>query len=337
MNTSEAQQSIKNVTSELFSLNPSALISLFIIDVSDLLFNQGIASETELLLKRNVEFRFHNNINLTSKSIFWQGDEYVAAPIQADGFEMNIKGSTPTPRLGLTVSDEGIPTLSRLKDRIYQMAGDIIGAKVIRIRTFAKFLDEVNFIGGIPPQNFFPDPNSELPRDIYYIDRKSEENKNIISYELSPIFDVDGIKLPGRIVSANSCVAQYRSHGCNYEYSSRKSDIHGDATLPASAPPVATVHNEKITSLLSGVAFIDKGKYNLNQIYSKGDFIYIEHRDIKYYFVSKINNNSTQPPDSSVWMQDECSKKVLGCKLRFGNISDGSLPFVGFPSCTRFR
>lgn len=334
---SDANISIKNLNAELFSLNPSALITLFTIDITDLAFNQGIASQSDLLNNNNLIFRFHNTINVTSKSIFWQGQEYIAAPIQAVGFETSVKGTPPTPKLSLSVSDEGIAHLARLKDRIYQL-GDIVGGKLNRIRTFAKFLDSVNFLNGIPPQNFFPDPNSELPRDIYFIDRKSNENKNFLEYELSPLFELEGIKLPGRLVSQNNCSAQYRCEGCLYEYSNRKNnDIHGDGILPQNAPPIATSFNEPINTLITGVPFIDKGAYNINQVYNKGEFCFIQHRGVNYYFVSKIDNNATSPPDSSVWIADECSKKLLGCKLRWGNIGNGVLPFNAFPSVTRFK
>ena len=53
--------------------------------------------------------------------------------------------------------------------------------------------------------------------------------------------------------------------------------------------------------------------------------------------MSKLNNNSTQPPDSSTWIADECSKILLGCKLRLNNIGSGTLPFGGYPSVNRFR
>ena len=41
MLTSEAKQSVKNITAETFKLNPSALVTLFEIDISDLAFNMG--------------------------------------------------------------------------------------------------------------------------------------------------------------------------------------------------------------------------------------------------------------------------------------------------------
>lgn len=337
MDKNTGQTSVKNIVIESFSLNPSALITLFEIDISDLGFNQGIISQTEIDLQQNTVFRFHNNINLTTKSIFWKGQEYVAAPIAADGFETNLKGTLPTPKLSMTVSDDGIPALAALKERLFEM-GDIVGGKITRIRTYSRFLDAANFIGGVPPANFFPDPNAELPRDIFFIDRKSIENKNFIEYELSSIFDVEGIKLPGGLVSQDCCRWQYRGEGCLYEYASRKNAItHGDGILPISAPPVATALDEPINTLITGVSFVDKGAYNRGMSYNKGESVFLAHRGINYYFVSKIDNNLTVPPDDSVWIQEDCSKKMRACKMRFQNIGSGSLPIGAYPSVNRFK
>lgn len=338
MEKSEAISSIKNVVSETFSLNPSACISLFEIDISEIGFALGIVTETDIVLKNDIIFRFHNNTNTVTRSLFWQGNEYIAAPINAQGFDMSSKGSVANPKLSITVSDEGIPYLSILKDRIYQLGGDIVGAKVTRIRTFAKFIDIDNFNDGIVPKDYSPDPNAEISRDVFYIDRKSSENKNSLEFELSPIFDLQGIKLPGRLVSANSCPFLYRGHGCLYEYISRKnSEEHEDGTLPSSAPPVANFLNEKFSVLLPGIPLVDRGLHNKGQAYNKGEYVYIEHRNIKYYFVSKMDINTNSPPDSRFWLADECSKNILGCKLRWLTIGNGTLPYGGFPSTTRFR
>ena len=79
MDKNTAQSSIKNLTSELFSLNPSSLLTLFEIDISQIGFDTGNITETEITLQKDVVFRFHNSINLTSSSVFWQGKEYIAS------------------------------------------------------------------------------------------------------------------------------------------------------------------------------------------------------------------------------------------------------------------
>lgn len=336
MSTAQAQVSSKNVASELISLNPSALIQLFEINVEDLGFNVGAISNTEVALGLNTIFRFHNNINLTSSSIFWQGNEYVAAPIIAEGFEMNLKGSPAVPKLTISVSDSGIPHLTILKQRIREM-GDVVGAQVTRIRTFARFLDASNFFNQAPPVNFNPDPTQELPRDIYYIDKLALENKNQVQYELSPLFIVEGITLPGRIISQASCAWIYRGEGCLYEFSGRKTSVHGNGTLPASAPPVANALDQRFSTLVTGVPFTDRGQYNIGQSYNRGDYVYIQNRGINYYFVSQANNNNTVPPNQSGWVADECSKRLLGCKSRWDNIGSGISPYGAFPSVNRFQ
>lgn len=336
ISTGQAQISAKNVASELFSLSPSALVTFFEIDIGDLGLQVGTISQTEISFGIDTLFRFHNNISLTTNSLFWQGVEYTAAPITAENFETNLKGSPSTPVLSVTVSDDGIPQLSILKQRIRDL-GDIVGAKVTRIRTFARFLDSINFNNQVPPQGFYPDPTQELPRDIYYIDRLSNENKNYIQYELSPLFVVEGITLPGRIISEAVCPWQYRGDGCLYEFSGRKTYAHGDGNLPIYAPPVATDLDELFSNLVSGVPYVDKGLYNFAQNYNKGEYCYIKNRGIKYYFMSTVNANNTVPTNPSGWIADACSKRVLGCKYRWQSVGTGILPFGGFPSVTRFQ
>ena len=335
---SQAQTSIKNIVGESYSLNPSALITLYEIDVSNLGLEMGVLTSSDVVLKNNTIFRFHNNVNLTTNSIFWRGSEYIAAPIFAQGFEFNLKGANPVPKLSITVSDDGIPLLTALKIRLSQLGNDLCGAMVTRIRTYARFLDIDNFVGGIPPQNFYPDPNAELPRDVYYIDKKSSETKTYIEYELAPLFEVENIKLPARLVSESSCAFFYRGQGCLYEYASRYNPaIHFNGNLPDAAPPVATYLDEQIVSLLSGKPFVDKGQYNPNMIYKMGEFVYINVNGLNYYFTSKIDQNNLPPSNADGWISDECSKTLLGCKIRYQVMKSGVLPFGAFPSVNRFE
>jgi len=345
---SEANLSLKNLYSETFSLNPSAIVSLFEIDIGQIGLDLSKISQTEIDKEINTIFRFHNNVNLTSSSLFWRGKEYVAAPIQAEGFEVNAKGTMPTPKLSMTVSDEGIPQLALFKNRLLQL-GDLVGGKITRIRTFAKFLDASNFIDSVTPDGFSPDPNSEFPRDIYYIDRKSAENKNIIEFELASILDVEGVKLPGRLVVSNFCPFIYRGAGCLYEYSSRRNPaIHeeeGNSILQEFGPPVATDKDEYIYSLLSGAIFTDLGEYDPNRLYTSGDYVYLNYNNHKYYFVGKTNDINVSPPNLNYWIPEQCGKTPYSCSIRWGSqgsaagegVTLGNLPFGGWPTVNRFR
>ena len=346
MDKTTAETSIKNLYGEAFDLNPSNIVTLFEIDVGQIGFERSVISPNEIIAGKNTIFRFHNNVKLTNSSIYWNKKEYIAIPINAEGFDVTSKGTLPRPVLSLTVSDEGIHYLTLLKERIRQL-GDLTGAKVTRIRTFAKFLDEENFYDSIPPAGFDPNPNSEFPRDVFYIDRKSNENKKTLEFELLSILDLENLKLPGRLVSSNSCPWQYRGEGCCYEYYERRNTaVHGEvweSSLPDEAPPIANQFNEFLVDIVSGVPFTDRGEYDKNIKYNSGDFVFITQNNINYYFVCNGSNVTVSPPDTAYWVADICSKQIKGCELRYalggsaGGVVLGNLPFGGFPSCTRFK
>ena len=43
-----------------------------------------------------------------------------------------------------------------------------------------------------------PDPSAEFPQEIYKIDRKSAENREVVQFELAAVFDLAGIRAPKR-------------------------------------------------------------------------------------------------------------------------------------------
>lgn len=336
----EAQESIAKLNNESFSLTPSALITLFEIDLVSIGQDVGIANPSDP--SYGLYFRFHNTIKLGKTSIYWRNNEYIAAPVEAKDFEMSSAGTFPAPKLTLTTSEEGIPAMAILKERLRDL-DDLIGAKVTRIRTFARYLDSINYIGEQPPVGFAPDPNVEFPRDVFYIEKKISENKTTISFGLSSILDTEGLQLPNRLVLADKCMWHYRGEGCLYEYPNRRNiEIHGKASeskLPAAAPPVANVHDEIFTQSLSVPSVIDKGLYQRGLFYNRGDSVFIEKGGLKYYFVCHTNHSNVDPPNVSYWIADTCSKTVRGCKLRWDKINNGigvgHLPYGGFPSVSK--
>ena len=72
-----------------------------------------------------------------------------------------------------------------------------MGATVTRIRTLARFLDAANFPGNSNPFGT-PDPDAEFPREIYTIDRKASENRDVVEFELAAAFDLVGVRAPKR-------------------------------------------------------------------------------------------------------------------------------------------
>jgi len=403
MDKAQARKSIKSLLYEATNLTPSSLMEFFEIDLSSVvksigssLFKDGQEIDIQFVTETGEEniLRFHNNIKAFNSYIFWQGNTYFPAPIQAEGFDINARGTLPTPILRISAQkEEGIEALSILRRAIHKY-GDIVGAKVTRIRTFAKYLDSKNFSDITQPNNsqgsysnpfpdqYEPDPYAEFPRDIFYVERKSNENKVNLEYELSALMDVEGIKLPRRVVMSQKCSFSYRGCGCFYEKKepttfdpntpnsmpgNENVPLPGPGTtspllskcqirdselkLPEDAPPVSTISDVDIKSLLGVAELNDKGSWSQDKAYSKGDYVRMTKNSRNYYFVAKVNVPASQgskfaPPNPDYWVADMCSKTIKGCRKRWGangsvvigdtnDFAKGELQFGGFPNATR--
>jgi lambda family phage minor tail protein L len=150
-------------------------------------------------------YYFSNNTNELGGDIVWRGQTYARMPIEASGFEFSSQGKLPRPTLRIANVDQFIGAITRTYD-------DLVGCKVTRRRTFAKFLDAVNFTAG----NSTADPTAELPADIYYVERKVNENKLSIEWELAAAIDLSGVMLPGRQILANLCPWKFKGAECGY-------------------------------------------------------------------------------------------------------------------------
>ena len=170
------------VFSDLQSINPSAIIELFTLQLSTSLHGA------------NTIYRFHAGSNLNANGkILWAGNEYLRFPVQASGFAFQ-KGQLPRPKI--TISNAtGLISSILLTVNQTTAGNDLTGATVTRIRTLAKFLDKENFINNINPTE---DPTAEFPKEIYAIDRKSTETREIVEFELAAPTDLAGVRIPKR-------------------------------------------------------------------------------------------------------------------------------------------
>tara|TARA_R100001163_G_scaffold5453_1_gene6562 strand:- start:1144 stop:1722 length:579 start_codon:yes stop_codon:yes gene_type:complete len=172
------------IVSNLQNVNPSAIIELFTLQLDN-----NLHGATTI-------YRFHAGTSLKDNGeIIWNGNSYQRFPIQAEGFAFQ-KGQLPRPTL--TVSNAlGTITAILLSVNNTTTGNDLTGATVTRIRTLAKFLDAANFPSNTNPYGT-PDPTAEFPQEIYKIDRKSAENRDIVQFELAAVFDLAGIRSPKR-------------------------------------------------------------------------------------------------------------------------------------------
>jgi|TARA_R100000455_G_C6269095_1_gene124657 phage-related protein len=120
-------------TAELQKLTDKSIIELFSITLVSAL--HGSTDVT----------RFHSGVGMNSNaSIIWQGNTYDRFPVIAEGFEYTGKGTLPRPTL--TVSNL-LGTITALMATVNATTpfNDLQGAKLIRHRTMAQFLDAANF------------------------------------------------------------------------------------------------------------------------------------------------------------------------------------------------
>ena len=139
-------------------------------------------------------YYFHSGSNLNANNkIKWQTVDYLRFPIQASGFAFQ-KGQLPRPKLVVS-NATGLISSILLTVNATTAGNDLTGAKVTRIRTLAKFIDAANFADG---QNATADPTAEFPREIYSVDRKSSENRDVVEFELAAPTDLAGVRIPKR-------------------------------------------------------------------------------------------------------------------------------------------
>jgi lambda family phage minor tail protein L len=227
------------LATDVQSLEPGTLISLFEIDLSP----AGFPSEPIL--------RFYPGTEADYGDVVFAGNTYSAFPVTVSGFEMTSDG--PMPRPTMTASNVAGAMTAQLRQ-----FNDFLGAKVTRIRTFSKYLDS----------GASPDGTAKVI-DIFYVEQKKSENKNVLQLELTSAIDLMDKQLPGRIMVANMCPWYYKGLECGWP-----------GTDPA-----------------------------------------------KWF-----DADDQQVFNSS---QDQCSKLLTGCQLRFGE--DGELPYGGWPAIGRTR
>jgi lambda family phage minor tail protein L len=114
-----------SISTDIQSLSPSAMVELFVLDLA----KQG----------GPVEY-FHAGTNSVLAPVTWQGNIYSPLPIEAEGFAVTAKGTLPRPIIR-------VANISGMFSQQVAQYNDLVGCKVTRKRTFAKYLDAVNFAG----------------------------------------------------------------------------------------------------------------------------------------------------------------------------------------------
>lgn len=160
------------------------LVSLYTIDVSPL----GVPNMWHFTNGTECAFR---------------GTSYVSADIETEGFEWNGQGAMPQPKIS-------VANATRMLSSITAQFNDLVGAKLIRLRTLRKYLD------GEASAN----PAEVYAADIYTFEQKVAHDKNVMEWTLSAAMDQQGKMIPGRKVIRDVCLWRYRRWtGSAFDYS----------------------------------------------------------------------------------------------------------------------
>ena len=142
-----------------------------------------------------------------NRNIVWQGQVFEPLALDVSGLEMRSDGKASAPSLTMANNIGGIQ--GAVSAYCLQF-GDFAGAKLKVITTLAKYLDAENFSTGNPTAN-----PSEKREQIWFIEQKTSENSQQVTFELSNPVDFEGLKIPTRQIS-NYCNWEYRSEECGY-------------------------------------------------------------------------------------------------------------------------
>lgn len=286
----------------LLDLQPTAIVELFL-----LYFNT--------VDKENSYIAFHGGA-IFDKGITWQGVEYLPMPVETDGFEVNANGQMSRPKIKISNKDYFLTDLLSENQ-------DLQFAKVIRKRTFIKYLDDVNFDGGNPWGQ--ADSSAEISSDTFVVSQKTAENKIYVELELSSPLDLENFEVNNRLMMSRYCSWYYRGNGCNY-----------------AGPPLETEDGRKIimnpTSAINWKNLSNNASWVTGIYYNSGDPVYLENKKIilnpikgdssntsfaKIWYIAQtghLSSSSDQPDlNQTYWLRDGCNKKIDGCKKRFQN------------------
>lgn len=347
-----------DINKQIISITPDSIIELFEIDFSSIQSDfQIFEDELGINISGEAVYRFTSMIN-GNNPIVWNGNSYQPLPVKMEGFEHKSQGGLPRPKFSIA-NPQG------LFSRIIYSNQDFLNCKVTRKRTFARFLDEENFQNRNLNQDFEnsfgkSDPRASFADDIYFINKKTLENKDRIEFELVSSLELQNAWVPARTVMSNYCNWTYRCDiGCGYK-----------------GLPIETIEGKKLTKGFSsyqqengGYGYVAPNR-NLTNIpqWQKGgmtEFFGYLVGEVVQIIPGNSNNPYSQTPqvfvcikdhskpidhhpyfDREHWLKDECNKTLEACKKRFSsefpeftpynaiegsNENDQGLKFGGFP------
>jgi lambda family phage minor tail protein L len=116
------------------------------------------------------------------------------------GVSRDSQNSPPQPTLSISNVD-------KVGTNLVDQYGDLLGAKVTKIKTYSKYLD-VDPVTGLA--NPLSDPNAHYLPETWFIMQKQTMTEKVVQFRLKSAMDLDGLKIPARVILKNVCMHRYR-------------------------------------------------------------------------------------------------------------------------------
>ena len=190
---------------ELNKINPSHIIELFELELT-----VGLHIATGNPQGLPTTYRFHAGANLNSfGEVIYRGNPYQRVAVQTQGFEKKSTGVLTRPiitfsNLGGIVRDPSTNIARTMSDFLANVNfvtpnNDLTKAKITRKMPLASALDDKNFLSVSNP---FGTPSTDRLRDeIFVIDRKAIENRQVVQFELTAAHDLENRLIPQRTIT----------------------------------------------------------------------------------------------------------------------------------------
>ena len=222
----------------------SPVVTLFELELPDgtfVFFHPGTTSSVG-----SVQFR-----NKSTTAV----QTYEPFPMMIDGLEVSSDGAINRPTLSIANIGTTFKTLLR-----GYVAKDLVGQRITRRQTLEKYLVG----GGSHDASMVSD--TELSKVTYVIDRISAESSAVLTFEVTAIYDLEGVTLPRREQVGKFCSWVYQGDrlyskgGCTWNEQSRfqTKSLFDDRTCHVTSGD-ATVTHDANSDIVAGLSVFGTG------------------------------------------------------------------------------
>jgi len=132
----------------------------------------------------------------------FDGETYYPRAFKIEGIGYKGEGQQPRPTVKIADVDGSINTLCKTYE-------DMLGGVLTRRRTLKKYLDGESEA----------DPTAEFTPELWNIGRRSGQSGLMFEFELHPFMDMEGKRIPSKVVIKDTCTFIYRNwNGSSFDY-----------------------------------------------------------------------------------------------------------------------